>query len=101
VLLFSGERAQITRVLDRLRKLDAEDENPAFAETTRTLKLIYLEPGEAVKTLRQMFETELASGSVQIGGFERDKKVVFRGTQYDFERARSAIKAIDLKPEGD
>lgn len=99
VLLFSGTRAQVSRVMDRLRRLDAMEENPAFAESTQTIKLIYAKPGEAVRTLREMFEHEIAAGSVQIGGFERDRKVVFRGTQYDYERAAAAVKAFDLEPK--
>ncbi|MCA8917954.1 MAG: hypothetical protein KDB68_06220 [Planctomycetes bacterium] len=98
LLLLSGRRDEVAMVLNRLRQLDSKQADPSFSETTQTLKLIYIQPGDAVATLRQMFENELGAGSVQIGGFERDRKVVFRGSDYDFERARAAVKAIDTKP---
>ncbi|MCA8913127.1 MAG: hypothetical protein KDB82_15610 [Planctomycetes bacterium] len=99
LLLISGRRDEVSRVLARLRQLDSGEPDPNFEESTGTIKLIFLKPSDAVATLRQMFESELASGSVQIGGFERDRKVVFRGSNYDLERARAAVKAIDTKPE--
>ncbi|MCA8914448.1 MAG: hypothetical protein KDB90_03480 [Planctomycetes bacterium] len=101
VLLLSGRRDEVDRVMTRLSLLDGHEENAAFKESTQTIKLIYLTPAEAVATLRQMFESKVASGAVQIGGFERDRKVVFRGSDYDVERARAAIKAVDNKPENE
>lgn len=98
LLLISGRRDEVGAVMGRLRLLDATEADPSFEETTQTLKLIYLTPADAVATLRQMFESELNAGSVQIGGFERDRKVVFRGSDYDFQRAKAAVKAIDTKP---
>jgi hypothetical protein len=98
LLLLSGRRDEVNTVLARLRALDSAENAPQFKESTGTIKLIFLKPADAVGTLRQMFQSELASGSVQIGGFERDRKVVFRGSSYDFERAKAAVKAIDTKP---
>jgi type II secretory pathway component GspD/PulD (secretin) len=101
LVLISGRRDQVEIVLQRLKQLDVHDESVAFKESTQTIKLIYLTPAEAVATLRQMFEAKLAGGAVQIGGFDRDRKVVFRGSEYDFTRAKAAIKAIDAKPENE
>ena len=101
VLLISGRRGEVDEVLNRARMLDSHEPNPAYEETTYTIKLIYLKPSEAVKTLRDLFQTKVQSGSIQIGGFDRDRKVVFRGSQYDLTRAKAAIKAIDLKPENE
>lgn len=100
LLLVSGRRDEVGRVLERLRLLDSQPENPAFKQTTQTIKLIYLTPADAVATLRQLFEAQIAAGSVQVGGFERDRKVVFSGSEYDLERAKAAIKAIDNRAEG-
>ncbi len=101
VLLFSGQRAQIERVMERVRKLDAHPENPAFAEDTYTIKLIYIELKEGMNTLRDMFEKEIQAGTVQVGRFQRDRKIVFRGSKWDYERARATISAIDVKPDGE
>ncbi|MCB9893893.1 MAG: hypothetical protein H6839_05570 [Planctomycetes bacterium] len=101
VLLLSGRRDEVEQVLDRLALLDGHEENAAFKESTQTIKLIYLTPAEAVATLRDLFEAKVASGAVQIGGFERDRKVVFRGSEYDIERAKAAIRAVDNKPENE
>lgn len=99
VVLVSGKRSEVETVIQRLTLLDKHGENAAFRESTQTIKLIYLTPGEAAVALRQMFEAQVAAGSVQIGGFDRDRKVVFRGTEYDFGRAQATIKALDTKPE--
>lgn len=99
VLLISGRRDEVEKVISRARLLDSREPNPAFEETTHTIKLIYLKPSDAVKTLRDMFEAQVASGAVQIGGFDRDRKVVFRGSNYDVQRARAAVKVIDIKAE--
>jgi hypothetical protein len=99
VLLISGRRGEVATVMQRLALLDKHDENAAFKESTQTIKLIYLTPAEAVASLRQMFEAQVEAGSVQIGGFDRDRKVVFRGTEFDFNRAQATIKALDVKPE--
>jgi type II secretory pathway component GspD/PulD (secretin) len=99
LLLISGRRDEVGKVIDRLRLLDSKPENPAFKQTTQTIKLIYLTPADAVGTLRQMFEAQIAAGSVQVGGFERDRKVVFSGSEFDLERAKAAIKAIDTRQE--
>ena len=101
VLLISGRRDEVDEVIDRARLLDERKPNPAFEETTHTIKLIYVSPSEAVKTLRDMFQRQVSSGSVQIGGFDRDRKVVFRGSEYELSRAEAAIKAIDTKPENE
>ena len=99
VLLISGRRGDVAIVTQRLALLDKHDENAAYAESTQTIKLIYLTPAEAVASLRQMFEAQVNAGSVQIGGFERDRKLVFRGSEFDFTRAQATIKALDVKPE--
>jgi hypothetical protein len=99
VLLISGVRAQVNAVIQRLALLDKHPEHASYKESTQTIKLIYLTPAEAVDALREMFEPQVEAGSVQIGGFERDRKVVFRGTEYDFGRAQATIKALDTKPE--
>jgi type II secretory pathway component GspD/PulD (secretin) len=99
VVLISGPRAQVSTVIQRLTLLDKHAENAAYKESTQTIKLIYLTPAEAVNALREMFEHQVAAGSVQIGGFDRDRKVVFRGTEYDLGRAQATIKVLDTKPE--
>jgi len=99
VVLVSGLRAEVELVMQRLKLLDGHPENAAFSESTQTIKLIYLTPAEATATLRAMFEAQVESGSVQIGGFERDRKLVFRGTEFDFSRAKATIKALDVKPD--
>jgi len=99
VLLISGRRDQVSTVIERLGLLDKHAASPAFTESTQTIKLIYLTPAEAVVTLRQLFEAQIAASSVQVAGFERDRKIVFRGSQFDFERARATITALDVKPE--
>lgn len=99
VLLISGRRDTVELVIERARKLDAREPNPAFEETTSTIKLIYVKPADAVNTLRDLFKEQVESGSVQIGAFERDRKVVFRGSSYDAQRAQAAVKVIDVQPE--
>ncbi|MBZ0137481.1 MAG: hypothetical protein K8I27_14030 [Planctomycetes bacterium] len=101
VLLVSGRRDEVDRVLSRAKLLDARKPNPAFEESTHTIKLIYIKPSEAVSTLRDLFQAQVAAESVQIGGFDRDRKVVFRGSEYDAQRARAAIQAIDVKQENE
>lgn len=99
VLLISGRRDEAEAVLERLDALDSHKANPAFAENTQTIKLVFLQPAEAAKTLREMFEVQVKVGSVQIGAFERDRKIVFKGSEYDFQRAKATIAAIDVQAE--
>lgn len=101
VLLISGRRDEVDEVVNRARLLDAREPNPAYEEATHTIKLIYLKPSEAVRTLRELFQSQVESGSVQIGAFERDRKVVFRGSKYEVQRAKAAVKVIDIKAENE
>jgi type II secretory pathway component GspD/PulD (secretin) len=100
VVLISGTRAEVRRAGEALERLDAHPENPAFREETHTIKLIHLEPGAAARTLREMFQPQVAAGSVQIGVFERDRRVVFRGTGWDYERAAATLRRLDM-PAGE
>jgi type II secretory pathway component GspD/PulD (secretin) len=97
VLLFSGRRDELDRVAERLRLMDRHEERAEFAEATRTIKLIFLDAGAAVKTLRQMFEADVAADSVQIGSLQGDT-VVFRGSEYDYRRAADTLKLLDQPP---
>lgn len=95
VLLFSGRRAELDKLHERTRLLDRHDERPEFAEVTRTIKLIHLTPAQAAGLLRDMFAPGVQAGSVQIGAFERDRKLVFRGSEFDYRRAMDTLKVID------
>ncbi|MBK8205873.1 MAG: hypothetical protein IPK87_03645 [Planctomycetes bacterium] len=99
VLLMSGRRDELDRITERVRMLDRHEERPEFAEVTRTIKLIYLTPAQAAATLREMFEPGIKAGSIQIGGFERDRKLVFRGSEFDHKRATDTLKVLDVNPE--
>ncbi len=101
VLLFSGRRDEIGRVLERVSMLDRHEERPAYAESTRTIKLMFVDAPAATRTLREMFAGEVASGAVQIGSHV-DRQVVFRGTAHDYGRAVEIMKALDVpKREGE
>lgn len=100
VLLVSGRRDEVERVRDRFARLESRPADAAFAETVETFKVVGVSAEDAAKTLKAMFETELAAGSVQIGAFERQQKIVFRGSNHDAQRAREALKAIDIQPDG-
>ncbi|MCC6466476.1 MAG: hypothetical protein IT463_14140, partial [Planctomycetes bacterium] len=73
VLLVNGRRDELDRVAERARKLQSQPENPAFAETTHTLKTVYITAGEAAQVLRDLFAVQVASGSVQVAAFERTR----------------------------
>ncbi len=94
VLLFSGRRDELDRLSERLRLLDRHDEVPAYAEETRTIKLIFIDPATAARTLREMFERELRAGSVQLGTHV-DRQLVMRSSLYDYQRATEILKALD------
>lgn len=98
-ILISGRRDESELVVTRLRKLDARPQDPAFSETTTTLKLTYADPGDVAATLREMFSQQVSSGAVQVGAFPRDRKVVFRGSKSDVQRAEAALKVLDIQPE--
>ncbi len=98
-ILLSGRRDEVDTVLARLRKLDSRPQDPAFAETTTTLKLVYAEPGDVAATLRDMFGPQVSAGAVQVGAFPRDRKIVFRGSKADLTRAEAALKVLDIQPE--
>lgn len=97
VMLVSGRRDEVERVAERARKLQSQPENPAFAETTHTLKTVYITAGEAAQVLRDLFAVQVAAGSVQVAAFERTRSVVFRGSEFDLQRARAALAAVDVE----
>jgi len=99
VLLISGLRADVERVHERLRLMDGNEARPEFAEKTHTHALLFTDPAPIVRTLRDMFAQQISAGSVQIGSFDRTRTIVFRGSQYDFERARETIKVLDVQRE--
>ncbi|MCC6574222.1 MAG: hypothetical protein IT462_10565 [Planctomycetes bacterium] len=98
-LLISGRRDELSRVHQRLQKLDANAADPAYAEGTYTARLVYITADDAAKVLREMFTTELAAYSVQIGAYEKTRSVIFRGSKADFDRANATLKLIDIDPE--
>lgn len=98
VLLFSGRRDELDTVLERAGKLDSHEDRPEFAEETRRIKIIYIEPGQVARTLREMFGEDLRAGGVQIGVFERDRAIIFRGSNYDYRRALDTIRLLDVDP---
>lgn len=100
LLLISGRRDEVARVSERLTRLDSRPQDPAFAETVETFKVSNGSAEEAARTLKQMFELEIASGSVQVGAFERARKIVFRGSRADAIRAQEALKQVDVAPDG-
>ncbi|MBX3458930.1 MAG: hypothetical protein KF696_03055 [Planctomycetes bacterium] len=99
VLLFSGKRAELDRVHERARMLDRHEERPEFAEVTRTIKLIHLTPAQGAGLMREMFAPGISAGSVQIGAFDRDRKLVFRGSEFDYRRAVDTLKVMDQPAE--
>ncbi|NUO16385.1 MAG: hypothetical protein HUU03_08080 [Planctomycetaceae bacterium] len=100
LLLISGRRDEVARVSERMSRLDSKPQDPAFAETVETFKVSNGSAEEAARTLKQMFELEIASGSVQVGAFERARKIVFRGSRADVLRAQEALKQVDVAPDG-
>jgi type II secretory pathway component GspD/PulD (secretin) len=96
VLLISGLRVEVEMVYERARLLDGNLRRPEFEEKTHTVNLLYTDPARVVRTLREMFERQIAAGSVQVGSFDRNRTVVFRGSEYDFERARQTIRLLDV-----
>lgn len=99
VVLVSGRRDEVRRVSERFSRFESKPADAAFAETVETFKVVNVSADEAARTLKSMFESDIASGSVQIGAFERQKKIVFRGGRQDAQRVREALKAIDAEPD--
>jgi len=97
VVLLSGRRDELARVEDRSLQLENQPQAGAYAESTQTFKLIYVSAGEAARVLREMFQTQVDAGSVQIGAFDRTKSIVFRGSDFDATRARDTLKQIDVQ----
>lgn len=97
IVLVSGRRDELARVQERSGKLDNQPQAGAYAESTQTFKLIYVSAGEASRVLREMFQMQVESGSVQIGAFERTKSIVFRGSDFDATRARDTLRQIDVQ----
>lgn len=97
VVLVSGRRDELARVQERSTQLESQPNAPLFTETTQTLKLVYISAGEAARVLREMFQSQVDAGSVQIGAFERTKSIVFRGSDFDATRARDTLKTIDVQ----
>lgn len=100
VLLFSGRRDELERVLERTSKLDSHEERPEFAEETRRIKVIFADPGHVARTLREMFSERVRAGGVQIGVFERDRAIIFRGSNHDYRRALDTVRLLDVDPRG-
>lgn len=99
VLLVSGRRDEARRVSERFARFESKPADPAFSETVETFKVVNVPAEEALRVLKSMFETDIAAGAVQIGAFERQKKIVFRGGRQDAQRAKEALKAIDAEPD--
>ena len=99
LLLISGRRDEVKRVGERFKLFESKPADAAFAETVETFKVVNVSADEAARTLKAMFEAEIAGGSVQIGAFERQQKIVFRGGKHDAVRAKEALKAIDAEPD--
>jgi len=99
LLLISGRRDEVQRVSERFARYESKPADAAYAETVETFKVVNVSADEAARTLKSMFESEIAGGSVQIGAFERQQKIVFRGGQHDALRAKEALKAIDAEPD--
>lgn len=99
VLLISGRRDEVQRVSERFARYESRPADAAFVETVETMKVLNVPAEDAARTLKAMFEVEIAAGSVQIGAFERQQKIVFRGGSQDAQRAREALKAIDAEPD--
>ncbi|MBX3474819.1 MAG: hypothetical protein KF754_10580 [Planctomycetes bacterium] len=97
VVLLSGRRDELARVEERSRRLDNQPDAGAFVESTQTFKLIYISAAEATRVLREMFQVQIESGSVQIGAFDRTKSIVFRGSDFDATRARETLRTIDVQ----
>lgn len=96
LIVLSGLRLEVERAGARLKLLDSRPADPAFAETVQTRKLIHIPAEDAARTLRQLFEREVNAGSVQIGGYERSRTLVFRGSKADWNRALELLKALDV-----
>lgn len=104
VVLLSGRRDELARVEERSQQLENQPQAGAYVESTQTFKLIYVSAGEAARVLREMFLTQVDSGSVQIGAFDRTKSIVFRGSEFDASRAKDTLKQIDVQgaaPKGE
>ncbi len=104
VILLSGRRDELARVAERSARLDDQPQAGAFAESTQTLKLVYLGASEGARLLREMFSQQVEGGSVQIGAFDRTKSIVFKGSEFDITRARDTLKQLDVQsaaPKGE
>jgi type II secretory pathway component GspD/PulD (secretin) len=99
LLLISGRRDEVQLVGARFKLFESKPADAAYAETVETFKVVNVSADEAVRTLKSMFEPEIAAGAVQIGAFERQQKIVFRGGKQDALRAKEALKAIDAEPD--
>jgi type II secretory pathway component GspD/PulD (secretin) len=99
VLLISGRRDEVQRVSDRFARFESKPADAAYSESVETFKVVNVSAEDAARTLKSMFETEIAGGSVQIGAFEKQQKIVFRGGKQDALRAKEALKAIDAEPD--
>ena len=97
VVLVSGRRDECARVNERSTRLRDQPDLPAFAEKTQTLKVVFVSGAEAARALREMFATQVESGSVQIAGQERPKCVVFKGSEFDALRAKESLAVIDVQ----
>ncbi|MBE7491495.1 MAG: hypothetical protein HS108_07045 [Planctomycetes bacterium] len=97
VVLLSGRRDELARVEERSGRLDNQPAAGAYVETTQTFKLIFVSAAEASRVLREMFQSQIEAGSVQIGAFDRTKSVVFRGSEFDATRAKETLRTIDVQ----
>ncbi|MHC4840979.1 MAG: secretin N-terminal domain-containing protein [Planctomycetota bacterium] len=100
VVLISGRRDEVDTLVAYMKQIDAFPQKPEFEETTRSIKLFFVTAADAARTLREMFATQVAAGSIQIGAMESGRKLIFRGSAYDLERVKQNLKVIDVQPKG-
>ncbi|MDC1142415.1 hypothetical protein OAU50_04940 [Planctomycetota bacterium] len=100
VVLISGRRDEVDTLIAHMKQIDSFPQKPEFQEVTASVKVVYVTAADATRTLREMFATQIAAGSIQIGAMESGRKVVFRGSAYDLERLKQNLKVIDVQPEG-